>query len=63
MHNRDSFCYRAIRAKLGDALGASYDLSEQLPEPLTEALLMLDQPKGLDLDDPEQRRRFLEDER
>jgi hypothetical protein len=58
MHNRDSFYYRAIRTKLGDALRAQYDLSEPLPE----ALQNLDQPKGLDLDNPEQRRRFLKDE-
>jgi hypothetical protein len=63
MHNRDSHCYRAIRTKLGDALRAQYDLSDPLPEPLTEALLRLDQPKGLDLDNLEQRRRFLDDER
>ena len=62
MHDRDSFYYRAIRTKLGDALRAQYDLSEPLPQPLTEALLNLDQPKGLDLDNPEQRRRFLKDE-
>jgi hypothetical protein len=63
MRDRDSFYYRAIRTKLGDTLRAQYDLSEPLPEPLTKALVMLDHPKGLDLDDPEQRRRFLEDER
>jgi hypothetical protein len=63
MHDRDSFYYRAIRTKLGDALRAQYDLSKPLPQPLTEALLNLDQPKGLDLDNPEQRRRFLKDER
>jgi hypothetical protein len=63
MHDRDSFYYRAIRTKLGDTLRAQYDLSEPLPQPLTEALLKLDQPKGLDLDNPEQRRRFLKDER
>ena len=60
MHDRDSFYYRAIRTKLGDTLRAQYDLSEPLPQPLTEALLKLDQPKGLDLDNPEQRRRFFE---
>jgi hypothetical protein len=63
MHDRDSFYYCAIRTKLGDTLRAQYNLSEPLPQPLTEALLKLDQPKGLDLDNPEQRRRFLKDER
>jgi hypothetical protein len=57
MRNQDSF-YCAIRTKVGDALRAQYDLSEPLPEPLTKALLKLDQQKGLDLDNPEQRRRF-----
>jgi hypothetical protein len=60
MHDRDSFYRRAIRTKIGDALRAKYDLSEPLSEPLTKALLKLDQPKGLDLDNPEQRRRFME---
>jgi hypothetical protein len=59
MRGQDSYNYRAIRTKLGDALRAQYDLGA----PLTEALLKLDPPKGLDLDDPEQRRRFLKDER
>jgi hypothetical protein len=63
MHDRDSDYYRAIRMKVGDALRAQYDLSEPLTEPLTKALLKLDRPKGLDLDDREQRRRFLDDER
>jgi hypothetical protein len=63
MHNRNSFYYRAIRTKLGDTLRAQYDLSVPLPQPLTEALLKLDQPKGFDLDNPEQRRRFFEGER
>ena len=62
MRGQDSYNYRAIRTKLGDTLRAQYDLSEPLPQPLTEALLKLDQPKGLDLDNPEQRRRFFEDE-
>jgi hypothetical protein len=35
-------------------------LSEPLPELLTKTLRRLDQAKGLDLDDPEQRRRFKE---
>jgi hypothetical protein len=57
MQDRDSFYLRAIRR--GDA-------SKTLRKPLSE----LDQrenvatagkePKGLDLDDPEQRRRFME---
>jgi hypothetical protein len=62
MRDQDSFYHRAIRTKVGNALREQYDLSEPLPEPLTKALLKLDQPKGLDLDNPEQRRRFLEDE-
>jgi hypothetical protein len=57
MQNRDGFYYRAIRTKLGDARRAQHHLSAPLPEPLKK-----DQPKGLDLDDPEQRRRFLEDD-
>jgi hypothetical protein len=53
MQDRDSF-YRAIRTKISDARRAQHDLSAApLPEPLKK-----DQPKGLDLDDPEQRRRF-----
>ena len=42
MHDRDSFYYRAIRTKLGDALKAQYDLKQPLPEPLAKALLELD---------------------
>jgi hypothetical protein len=57
MQDRDSFYYRAVRTKLGGARRAQHDLSAPLPEPLKK-----DSPKGLDLDDPEQRRRFLEDE-
>jgi hypothetical protein len=59
MQDRDSFYHRAIRTRLGEALKA-----------LTKPLLALDQrqsvagagkePKGLDLDKPEQRRRFME---
>jgi hypothetical protein len=62
MQDRDSFYYRAIRTKVGNEPKARYDLSQPLPEPLVKALRELDEPKGLDLDNPEQRRRFLKDE-
>jgi hypothetical protein len=62
MQERDSFYYPAIRTKVGNERKAQYDLSQPLPEPLAKALRELDEPKGLDLDNPEQRRRFLEDE-
>jgi hypothetical protein len=61
MEDRDSFYHRAIRTTLGDAL-----------KTLTKPLLELHQqqsvaaggkePKGLDLDNLEQRRRFMEGE-
>jgi hypothetical protein len=47
MHDRDSFYYRAIRTKLGDALKAQYDLKQPLPEPLAKALLELDRQEGV----------------
>jgi hypothetical protein len=59
MHDRDSFYYRAIRTKLGDALRAQYDLKEPQPRVATGGM----EAKGLDLDDPEQRRRFMAGER
>jgi hypothetical protein len=42
MQDRDSFYYREIRTKIGDALRAQYDVKEPLPEPLTKILLELD---------------------
>jgi hypothetical protein len=42
MQDRDSFYYRAIRTKIGDALRAQYDVKEPLPEPLAKILLELD---------------------
>jgi hypothetical protein len=41
MYDRDSFYYRAIRTKIGDALRAQYDLS--LPLPNTSLALQLDE--------------------
>jgi hypothetical protein len=55
MEDRDSFYYRAIRTKLGSAFRAQHNLNAPLSEPLK-----LDEAKGLDLDNPEQRRRFFE---
>jgi hypothetical protein len=46
MHDRDSFYYRAIRTKLGDALRAQYDLKEPLPESLATVLFELDRQEG-----------------
>jgi hypothetical protein len=42
MQDRDSFYYRAIRTKIGDALRAQYDVKEPLPEPLAKILLEFD---------------------
>ena len=42
MQDRDSFYYRAIRTKIGDALRAQYDVKEPLPEPFAKILLELD---------------------
>jgi hypothetical protein len=50
MQDRDSFYHRAIRAKLGEAMKAQ---QENVAADGKE-------PKALDLDDPEQRRRFME---
>ena len=50
MQDRDSFYRRAIRTKLGDALR----------NPQENVAADANEPKALDLDDPEQRRRFLE---
>jgi hypothetical protein len=46
MQDRDSFYYRAIRTKLGDALRAQYDLKQPLPEPLAKTLFELDRQEG-----------------
>jgi hypothetical protein len=53
MHHRDSFYYRAIRTKVGDALRAQYDLNEPLPKRLTKTLLELDQREEVVTDDIE----------
>jgi hypothetical protein len=41
MQDRDSFYYRAIRTKLGDAARAQYDPKEPLPETPTKVLFDL----------------------
>jgi hypothetical protein len=41
MQDRDSFYYRAIRTKLGDAARTQYDLNEPLPDTPTKALFEL----------------------
>jgi hypothetical protein len=42
----DSFRYRAIRTRIGDALRAQYDVSEPLPRTLLTLLMQLDgEPK------------------
>jgi hypothetical protein len=46
MQDRDSFYYRAIRTKRGDALKAQYDLKQPLPEPLAKTLFELDRQEG-----------------
>jgi hypothetical protein len=43
MHDRDSFYYRAIRTKIGDALRAQYDLSLPLPHIFLALLMQLDE--------------------
>jgi hypothetical protein len=70
MQDRNSFYYRAIRTKLGNAVRAQHDLNDPLPNTLKKPLSELGrqegvatggkEPKGLDLDIPEQRRRFIE---
>ena len=72
MQDRDSFYYRAIRTtKLSGASRAQHDLNDPPPEtlrkkPLSELGQQKDvatrekEPKGLDLDIPEQRRCFIE---
>jgi len=47
MQDRDSFYYRAIRTKRGDALKALYDLKQPLPEPLAKTLFELDRQEGV----------------
>jgi hypothetical protein len=43
MHDRDSFYYRAIRTKIGDALRAQYDLSLPVPHTFLALLMQLDE--------------------
>jgi hypothetical protein len=40
---RDSFYYRAIRTRIGAALGAQYDLAKPLPDRINDLLARLDQ--------------------
>jgi hypothetical protein len=47
MQDQDSFYYRAIRTKLGNALKAQYDLKQPLPEPLAKGLLEIDRQEGV----------------
>jgi hypothetical protein len=57
MQDRDSFYHRAMRTKIGDARRAQHD-----PLPATQQENVATggkEPKGLDLDIPEQRRRFM----
>jgi hypothetical protein len=41
MQDQDSFYYRAIRTKLGDAPRTHYDLDDPLPQTPTKALFEL----------------------
>jgi hypothetical protein len=50
MQDRDSFYHRAIRTKVGEAMKAQQE----------NVAADVKVPKALDLDDPEQRRRFME---
>jgi hypothetical protein len=50
MRDRDSFYHRAIRTKVGEAMKAQQE----------NVAADVKVPKALDLDDPEQRRRFME---
>jgi hypothetical protein len=58
MPDRDSFCHRARRTRIGDARRAQHDLNDPLPETLVAT--GGEEPKGLDLDNPGQRRRFMD---
>jgi hypothetical protein len=60
MQDRDSFHHRASRTRIGDARRAQHDLNDPLPETLRESVATGKEPKALDLDNPEQRRRFME---
>jgi hypothetical protein len=72
MQDRNSFYYRAIRTKFGDAVRAQHNVNDPPPNTLKKPLSELGQqegvatgekePKGLDLDIPEQRRRFIKGE-
>jgi hypothetical protein len=52
MQDRDSFYHRAVRTKLGEVTKAQQE----------NVAADGKKPKALDLDDPEQRRRFMEGE-
>jgi hypothetical protein len=60
MQDRDSFHHRASRTRIGDARRAQNDLNDPLPQTLRESVATGKEPKALDLDNPEQRRRFME---
>jgi hypothetical protein len=61
MPDRDSFHHRASRTRIGDARRAQHDLNDPLPETLRESVATGGkESKGLDLDNPEQRRRFMD---
>jgi hypothetical protein len=60
MQDRDSFHHRASRTRIGDGRRAQHDLNDPLPEILRESVAAGKEPKALDLDNPEQRRRFME---
>jgi hypothetical protein len=49
MQDRDSFYYRAIRTKLGDARKAQHDLNDPLPNQQESVAAGGKEPKGLDL--------------
>jgi hypothetical protein len=55
MQDRDSFYHRASRTRIGDARRAQHDLNQQ-----ESVATGWKEPKGLDLDNPEQRRRFMD---
>jgi hypothetical protein len=61
MQDRDSFHHRASRTRIGDARRAQHDGNDPLLETLKESVATDGkEPKALDLDNPEQRRRFME---
>ncbi len=57
MQDRDSFYHRAIRTRLGEALKALTRLALDRQQSVAGGGK---ESKGLDLDNPERRRRFME---